>query len=216
MIDRIRIWVVPTDKPTTVTLFGGLVDPANSDKPKPPEDCDCHGLVREMKSAELPPHVSAVDFNNVRWSVPGGADAQFGVHAAGVRLQTYVLPGERDHLRLFETSGKFRSMFESTGKPRRIAVQVWAHLSVEVSIQSRQSALHVVVKGTPAFDVNQIDRKTIRLANVAPQTAARSEGGALVFDVPKASVPNANGGTVCVSGTRVDGVQFEGCALLPR
>src|SRR4051794_38858576 len=45
MIDRIRTWVVldpansPADLYSNLTLFGGLVDPANSNKPRPAEDC---------------------------------------------------------------------------------------------------------------------------------------------------------------------------------
>src|SRR5215467_9989610 len=48
MIDRIRVWAVvhsakavPAELYSNLTLFGGLVDPANSNKPRPPEDCDC-------------------------------------------------------------------------------------------------------------------------------------------------------------------------------
>src|SRR5689334_11740963 len=60
MIDRVRTWVVvksarntPADLYSNLTLLGGLVDPANSNKPKPPEDCDCHGMIRPVKSVDL-------------------------------------------------------------------------------------------------------------------------------------------------------------------
>src|SRR4029079_11986359 len=109
-----------------ITLFGGLVDTANTNQPRPAEDCDCHGLIRPIKAVDLDrqrfspsnpdlkisqikPQLLQIDFENLRWSVPGGSDVQFGIQAANRSSASansaawfnYAVPGERGHLRVF-------------------------------------------------------------------------------------------------------------------
>src|SRR5262249_45850628 len=146
MIDRLRVWAIANAGPNAIlgdlyskmTLFGGLVDTANTNQPRSPEDCDCHGLIRPIKAVDLDRQkispnnpdlkisqvgngglagktLLQIDFENLRWSVPGGSDVQFGIQAAGRSNTTgvapwlnYSVPGENDHLRVFENSGKFQ------------------------------------------------------------------------------------------------------------
>src|SRR5262245_43306878 len=61
MIDKVRAWMVlPSGSNSTpetlyskITLFGGIVDTANSKVPRPADDCDCHGVIRPVKSVDV-------------------------------------------------------------------------------------------------------------------------------------------------------------------
>ncbi len=235
MIDRVRIWAVQDGTYSSVTLFGGLLEPTLGKQAKSPNDCDCHGIIRSIKTLNIDQKASRdskptpIDFNDVRWSVPGGADVQFGTRAtsgSGNSSRPQVLlggavAGERDHLRAFDNEGKFQSLQASSTPPRRLAIQVWAHLLVDVKFRTSQSGIEAVIKGDTAFDVKQIDRGTLKVEGRAADAGGRledtnSDGKLdLVLPLSRQSIP-LNSAVGCVRGSRADGVPFEGCDVVPR
>jgi hypothetical protein len=119
--------------------------------------CACHGLT-VLKAATLRPGSDSsgnpgiqitpagqdgshglwqVDFQDVRWSVPGGLNLQFGVlgvgrpKADGTPYIWFNLasPGAERHLRWFDPDGK---PVGTVDDPLRLHVQVWGHLSGNV------------------------------------------------------------------------------------
>lgn len=161
VIDRIRIWAAPDAPPQTlgdlyeqITLYGGLEDMAPER-----EQCACHGLVA-LRAASLQvgsnspasPGVAIVpaaqglfqvDFQDLRWSVPGGLSLQFGVlgegrpkPAGGGRYVWFShaspAPGEH-HLRWFDAKGKPAPSSGGSNPAAAdsvaINMQVWAHFS---------------------------------------------------------------------------------------
>jgi hypothetical protein len=111
VIDRIRLWAVADPKAPSPRALGDIVKKISllggiaRDLPKPDQppgaDCDCHNLP-VLKSTSIEPgsntagnrdveiasgpqiHGSPtwqIDFNDLRWSVPGGIRIQFGVFA---------------------------------------------------------------------------------------------------------------------------------------
>jgi hypothetical protein len=238
MIDRVRVWLLSPSTPgnlySKLELYGGLLDPANNRQPKPLQDCDCHGLIRPLKSIEIPPglHITPstpLDFEEVRWSVPGGVDAQFGIRG-GVRpgsqsrsgfLGVAAVLGEADHLRVFDSNGKFQEMYAAQPDARRIAVQVWAHLMIDVQFRSRGATVAVIIKDAPALEVKQIDRGSLKLGGHSTTDAKFEDTDRvgrvdLVLSVSRQSFLSANTPIVCLTGFRLDGVPFEGCAVAPK
>lgn len=84
------------------------------------------------------------EFTNLHWSVPGG-DVQFGIQAIPRSVTTgkraawtsYGKSGEAYHVRVFSKDLRLASVYDLKGvPPRRISVQVWAHLSANVSVHA--------------------------------------------------------------------------------
>lgn len=125
MIDSIRLWAIPApacprqlgDQIEKIGLYGALDNPPVPGQPV----CDCHALVA-LATVPLAPGSSAsgnpkaqltsekgvwrLDFQDVRWSVPGGMDVLFSVRvtprgtdgchaAAGWSLA--ATPGAKDY-----------------------------------------------------------------------------------------------------------------------
>jgi hypothetical protein len=164
IIDRIRTWVSVEAKDgillgdifQKITLFGGLAgDPTSSNKGA---ECACHDTL-PLKIANLDGNASdnpdiqfsqvhnlkvwQIDFNNLRWSVPGGAKLQFGINAISRPLSNQksfnkllhcasVVQGKHS-LRVFNQSGKLESFLENSGaipeKSATLNIQVWGHPS---------------------------------------------------------------------------------------
>ena len=158
IIDRIRTWVTPnpvsaTDLGTVfqgITFLGGLANDQAA------VECACHNLLA-LKTGALSEKGSAnpdiviapgsmpdqwqVDFQNFRWSVPGGAKIQFAIRAvprrnsqrnstARLLLTAVPVPGEHS-LRIFAPDGGFKSFLDKKAQDSTeslaIAIQVWAH-----------------------------------------------------------------------------------------
>jgi hypothetical protein len=235
MIDRVRIWAARDGSYSAVTLFGGLLEPTLGKQAKSANDCDCHGIIRSIKTVNIDRNAlhdskpSPIDFNDVRWSVPGGTDVQFGVKAMTgsggsgqpKALLNAAVAGERDHLRVFDSEGKFQSLFASAPAPQRIAIQVWAHLLIDVKFRASQSGIEVVLKGDTAFDVKQIDRRTLKVEGRTAEAGGRLQDATgdgkmdLVLPLSRQSIP-LNSAVACVQGSRLDGVPFEGCDVIPK
>lgn len=235
MIDRVRIWAARDASYSAVTLFGGLLDSTLGKQAKSPNDCDCHGIIRPIKTVNVDRKPAAdsklapIDFDDVRWSVPGGSDVQFGVKGltgpgnAGPpkAVLNATVAGERDHLRVFDGEGKFQSLFASATAPQRIAIQVWAHLLVDVKFRASRSGIEVVLKGDAAFDVKQVDRRSLKIeGRPADQTGrledTNSDGKMdLVLPVSHQAMPPGTA-VACIRGNRADGIPFEGCDVIPK
>jgi hypothetical protein len=173
-----------------------------------------------------------VEFTNLRWSVPAG-DVQFGIQAvprsaaaaARTPWASYSRPGEPFHLRLFSNDGRLVSAYEAKGQqPLRISVQVWAHLSANVSVRSLPSEFQVILHGMAAFDPKSVDVRSLKLGNtpiaqghrISFEDTDRDGRQDLVVSFPKQSFnppPNSN---ICLAGVRSDQVPFEGCTITPR
>jgi hypothetical protein len=169
VVDRLAVWAVADpnreeaerlgDLFGSVKLFGGIEAelPAPGQPAQP--DCACHNLV-VLKSGTLRPGMDAADtaeiqisaagrgtwrveFNGVRWSVPGGVPLQFGILATGrtagqgqprpVWFNSAAANPASHDLRLFDGSGKLLGRYAPDGLPLDPAVgfhvQVWGHRS---------------------------------------------------------------------------------------
>jgi hypothetical protein len=235
MIDRVRMWSARDGSYSAISLFGGLMDSTLGKQAKSANDCDCHGIIRPIKTVNLDrtsltaSKPAPIDFDDVRWSVPGGSDVQFGVKAMTgpgnsgqpKAVLNAAVAGERDHLRVFDSDGKFQSLFASAPAPQRIAVQVWAHLLIDVKFRASQSGIEVVIKGDTAFDVKQVDRRTLKVEGHAADAGGRLEDANgdgkmdLVLPLSRQAIP-PNTAVACVRGSRADGIPFEGCDVIPR
>jgi len=157
VIDRIRTWVSTSTASSAafgdlfqeISFLGGLAnDP-------PAAECVCHNLL-SLKTGTLSEKGSAnpdiavspgsmpdqwqVDFQNFRWSVPGGTKVQFAIKAVprrnsqGTKLRLTAVPVQGEHsLRIFTHDGGFRSFLgkkaQNSGGSLAISIQVWAHLA---------------------------------------------------------------------------------------
>ncbi|HUI77442.1 MAG TPA: hypothetical protein VLY24_05985 [Bryobacteraceae bacterium] len=169
VVDRLAVWAVADpnreaaerfgDLFGSVKLFGGI----EADLPAPGQpaqpDCACHNLV-VLKSGTLQPGMDAADtaeiqisaaapgtwrveFNDVRWSAPGGVPLQFGILATGraaghgqprpVWFNSAAANPASHDLRLFDENGKLLGRYAPDGGPLDPAigfhVQVWGHRS---------------------------------------------------------------------------------------
>jgi hypothetical protein len=157
IIDKIRTWAVVENKDglsiedlfKKIELFGSLAEDA---LPNPDAaTCACHDAIilkaanlREKFTDNSDVQISPspglklwqIDFNNMRWSVPGGAKLQFGINAIlrtpSEQNSAYfwlnsasTLPAKRP-LRIFTQSGKLELL---RGYPAAINIQVWGHPS---------------------------------------------------------------------------------------
>ncbi len=160
MIDAIRVWAMPAKGPACgedlgdsiekITLLGALDNPPVPGQPV----CDCHALIplaeiplRPGSSASGNPNVTVtkqggawqLDFRNVRWSLPGGADVLFTVRAtprasascpAGAQWSLAASPASSDYrLHRLNAKGVPVGLAEPAKTPRAVNVQVWARRS---------------------------------------------------------------------------------------
>jgi len=257
VIDRIRLWAVADPKAPSPRALGDLVKKISllggiaPDLPKPSQppgaDCDCHNLPA-LKSTSIEPgsntagnpeveivsglqvHGSPtwqIDFNALRWSVPGGTRIQFGVFAepnSGYTWYNLATPsGPAERLRVFSSTGKFERAFPSPSAAR-INVQVWGHLLARISIRLTGQKIQVILWNAPFLGVGQVDRTSLQFgpAKAAPESTE-------VEDVQHSGQPSlvmlfesAASGiaprsvNACLTGKRQDGAPFEACDLLPH
>jgi hypothetical protein len=157
MLDAIRLWTPAAppdscpaelgDRIAKLTLLGALDNPPVPGQPA----CDCHALV-PIASARLAPGGSRpldagarvtpegrlwrIDFDPVRWSVPGGADVLFSLRASPRKddacraAESWSLAaGPADigyRLHRLDKSGVPQGLAEAA-TARAIHIQVWAH-----------------------------------------------------------------------------------------
>jgi hypothetical protein len=153
MIETMRLWAMPGcsgppgDSIEKITLLGALDNPPVPGQPV----CDCHALVALAtatfaKGSSTPSNpdvrvtkkngVWQLDFNQVRWSLPGGSDALFTVRVtrrAGSACRSdrewglAAAPAAADYrLHLMNEKGVPIGLEEAGPKPRSILIQVWA------------------------------------------------------------------------------------------
>jgi hypothetical protein len=251
VIDAIRTWARSGESPgqsarlgdvfESVTLFGGIeaVPPKPGQPPEP--ECDCHNLM-SIKSAPLKPGadqpegtdvailpaaagIRQVDFRNVRWSVPGGIDIQFGVmgtgrHGSRTWYNQATGMDEMHPLKIFDEKGKPEGPYAAEPDKIGFNVQVWGHKSAPVTIRSAAATIEVVLKSDATFDARKADAATLRFGprNAAPLGSRMEtvEGrSALVARFRRADT-GIQGAVVsaCLTGSQQDGVPFEGCDLI--
>jgi hypothetical protein len=159
MIDTVRLWAVPGERAGTcprelgdriakLTLLGALDNPPVPGQPV----CDCHALVAISTAAlatggsrslnsdvrlSLDKGAWRLDFQQVRWSVPGDMDVLFSVRATA-RKQDACRADEEWKLAAGPAAGGYRlHLLDKAGVPegladsqqpaRAIHIQVWAH-----------------------------------------------------------------------------------------
>jgi hypothetical protein len=157
MIETIRLWAIPARGPACgrelgdsiekITLLGALDNPPVPGQPV----CDCHALI-ELATVPLQKGASAsgnpsvrlsrsggawqLDFQNVRWSVPGGTDVLFTLRAtprvanachADTEWSLAAAPAPEGYrLHLLDAKGVPVGLAEPAHQPRSLNVQVWA------------------------------------------------------------------------------------------
>jgi hypothetical protein len=254
IIDRIRLWAVADPKAPSPRALGDLVKKISllggiaPDLPKPNQppgaDCDCHNLA-VLKSTSIEPgsntagnrdveitdgpqiHESPtwqIDFNDLRWSVPGGVRIQFGIFAepnAGYAWYNLSTPSDAEQLRLFSSIGKFEKAFTSPS-PARINVQVWGHLLARISICPSGQELKVILWNAPFLGSEQVDRTSLHFGpgNAVPESTevedVQHSGQPVLVMLfhPAASGIAPRTVNACLTGKRQDGAPFEACDLL--
>lgn len=202
---------------------------------------DSHVLIQPIRSAEGASFnesgrslsVWQMDFEDLRWNVPGGVNVQFGVHGAGrpgsngkhvwFNLASNV-SGEHD-FRLFETNGSPVVPAEGTVSSDHsvgINVQVWGHRTARVDVRRLGNTWQVKLLDSPGIDVHQVRVETLHFgpkgAKPVESTVEPSsdEGGAeLVLKIAAAAAGiQPNQLTACLGGRLLDNVPFEGCAAV--
>jgi hypothetical protein len=176
-----------------------------------------------------------IDFQDLRWNVPGGLSIQFGALGLGrpgtgqkgrhVWFNHASTTSGKHQFRLFETGGSpvvppdgVLPADESVG----INVQVWGHLSANAEIRSLGKDWQVVLLGGPKFDVLQVKPGSLRFGPLGAAPAGSrvedSEHGGkadLVLNFSASEVGIArNQVNACLSGLRLDSVPFEACGLV--
>jgi len=157
-IDSVRLWALPGDaaacprelgdRIAKLTLLGALDNPPVPGQPV----CDCHALVAIAAASlgaggsrslnpdvRLSPDKGAwrLDFQEVRWSVPGDMDVLFSVRATprkqdacGAAAEWKLAAGaaaEGHRLHLLKPAGVPEGLADEQQPPRAIHIQVWAH-----------------------------------------------------------------------------------------
>jgi len=263
VIDHIRLWAVadpkapsahgPGDLFKTISLYGGIAPDMPPPGQKPSAECDCHNLPA-LKTAALEPSSDStdnpdvvvssssqhdgveawqLDFQNLRWSVPGATSIQFGIlaedrqnHNSASSYSWYYLasPGPGgEHLRIFSSAGKLQASFQEGGATR-VNVQVWGHLLAKISIRSSGQKLRVVLWNEPSLEASQVDTGSLRFGpggarpeEVRTEDVNHNGNSDLVmyFQTAESGIPPKSI-NACLSGQRLDGAPFEGCDLLPH
>jgi len=167
--DRLAVWAVVEpnrqadrrlgDLYESVKLLGGIEAELPAPGQPAPPDCACHNLA-VLKSAALrtgkdaaetddvrifaaAPGVWRIEFQDVRWSVPGGVPIQFGVlwtERPGTRTQqrsawfnSAGAGADKHDLRRFDENGRLLGRYEPESGRLDPAigfhVQVWGHRS---------------------------------------------------------------------------------------
>jgi hypothetical protein len=255
VMDTIRIWAMSEndsshlgDRFDELLLFGAIESPPT--EPGQPY-CDCHNLIT-IRNAKLRPgtdetdgpSLSAsragantwqIDFRDLRWSVPGGVDIQFGVKGVGRsdrggKPLAWYNRAERvnsDHqLRIFDENGKLEGPYTVNGSapdPRvGLNVQVWAHKTVPIMIRSAANVIEIVLQNAAYFNVRNAKVESLRFGPqkavaIASRTELKGEQPELVIQFRRSETGIRSADvTACLTGLQVDGVPFEGCDLLKR
>lgn len=157
IVDSIRVWAIPSSLPgcpatpgdrfAAITLLGALDNPPVPGVPT----CACHALVT-IASAPLIPgsatssnrdvklavgdHIWQIDFQNLRWSLPGSTDVLFAVRAidrnraacsAALHWSLSASTEAGHRLKAFDISANPLGLADPTDPPLLINVRVWAH-----------------------------------------------------------------------------------------
>jgi hypothetical protein len=244
-----------------ISLYGGLeTEKPPADSQTAAAECACHGPipiagatlrrgsnVSQSPQVALTPVASAsyreggrslsiwqIDFQDLRWHVPGGASVQFGVLGVGrpatggrgksVWSNHASSTSGKHQLRLFETGGSpvvpadgVLPADESVG----INVQVWGHLTANAEIRPLGKTWEVVLAGSPKFDVLRVKPDSLRFGpRGAAPAGSRVEDSdhdghadlVLHFGAAQAGI-GPDELTGCLSGVRLDSVPFEACGL---
>jgi hypothetical protein len=260
VMDTIRVWVMPEsdssrlgDRFDKLLLFGAIESPPT--EPGQPY-CDCHNLTT-IRNANLRPGTDEangptlaitpagagtwqVDFRDLRWSVPGGVEIQFGVKGVG-RADRGGKPfawqnrADRvdsdqvnsDHqLRLFDENGKLEGPYMLNGSPADphigLNVQVWAHKTAPVAIRSLGNLIEVVLENAAYFTARNTNVESLRFgpkkaAPVASRTEMKADQPELVIQFRRPDTGIRPGDvSACLTGLQLDGAPFEGCDLLKK
>ena len=158
VIDSIRVWVARNsaascpaklgDQISKITLYGALENPPVPGEP----ECNCHALVpvrsaplekgsdrSGAQSVKITPAGAfwQIDFEDVRWSLPGNVNVLFGLRAtAGAKTgctaakewSLSASPAEAGYrLRLFDKDLVPRGFAEPAAAPKWLNVQVRGH-----------------------------------------------------------------------------------------
>ena len=252
----------PGDLYEKITLYGGIASDPAADNPGRNPECACHAPVA-LKTADLPRGGSSaqtsdislayvdeahngsdrktfdlwqIDFRNLRWSVPGGVNIQFGVKGVGRELPGLKTPlwfnaayptQENHRLRIFDETGMLKSFFDVDGQVQDnstglgINIKVWAHRMAKVVVHPRNAVFEVILHGGATFDVNQVDLRNLRFGpnDAVPATMNRLDVDGdgyldllLAFRVEDSGVPPRSI-SACLNGLRLDNIPFEGCDL---
>jgi len=159
VLDTIRVWASPGEAPSCpklpgdrlekITLLGALDNPPVPGQPA----CACHALVT-IASAALEPGAAGpanssvklaplgalwrLDFENLRWSVPGGLDVLYAVRAtarsnpacnAGKNWALSASPAAAGWRLFTFDKDALEDGFSAKDQPRWFNLQVWAHRS---------------------------------------------------------------------------------------
>jgi hypothetical protein len=259
VIDRLAVWAVAdpsaggaqplSELYESVNLFGGI----ESQLPAPGQpDCACRKVVAVQKGALQPgadatdnariritavtPGTWRVEFNDLKWSVPGGMPIQFGVaatgRASGTLGQRYTWfthaaeDGGAHDLRLFAENGNLLGRFAPNGLRLNpsvgMNVQVWGHKTAPISIRASGGTFEVRLQTGDGFQPGSADPESLRFGPgraspvlVAPTVDSGGESLILQFR-PEESGIRRGELTACVTGNQRDGTPFEGCDLVPK
>ena len=256
VIDALSVWVKSEDPAArlgdiyeSMKLLGGIEAqlPAAGEPAQP--DCACHNLA-VLKSGLLRSHANAattadirisaagpgiwrIDFDDLKWSIPGGVPIQFGVLGTGrsgggrhAWLNSAISDTSSHDLRLFDDSGRLLGRYNSESAPRDggvgFNIQVRGHKSVPVAVRSEGGTLEMVLRAGNGFDPRQANPDTLRIGpNKALPAAIQEWTGQgskeLVLQFRRDEIGSRPGElTVCVTGLERNGIPFEGCDVLPK
>lgn len=209
VIDVLSVWVKNEDPAArlgdiyeSVKLLGGIEAqlPAAGEPAQP--DCACHNLA-VLKSGLLRSHTNAagtadvrvsaaapgiwrIDFDDLKWSIPGGVPIQFGVLGTGrsgggrhAWFNSAAADMSPHDLRLFDDDGRLLGRYDSESAPRDggvgFNIQVRGHKSVPVAVRSAGGMLQAVLRAGNGFDPGQANPDTLRIGPNKASAAAIQE-----------------------------------------
>ena len=226
VIDSLSTWVGAADVHGTVKLFGGIEAELPAAEPAQP-DCACHyptviksgAAGTDIRVSAAAPGVWRVDFQDLKWSVPGGVPIQFGVSGAG---RNTAAPTTSLHaLRLFDENGRPLGRYTLDGKSPDptlgLDIQVRGHRTVPVVFRSSGAMLEVSLQAGNGFEPGDADPGSLHLgARRVPPVRITEAGKALLLHFQREEIaPRPGELSVCLSGTLRGGIPFEGCDRLP-